>query len=709
VTGAAKRRAGLSGPPSAPLNHRRQGYGGPPKRSAKAAGAPYEWLTAIIAVVAVGVVHHVARVAAQAPVSFGRTVYPIFESAQCRGCHSDDGVASATRIHFPEPNASPDDIEAFGLTLAALVDRTDPSRSLLINKPTNRVRHTGGVRIQPGTFEEEALNHWVQYLAGVSPDAVTAARERLAASSTTSAPDQLLRRLTHSQYNNTVRDLLGDYSRPADRFPPEDFVNGFKNQLRTQGMPPMLAEVYSTSAEKLALNAFRAGDVNGLIPCRPDSARPGGRGPRSEQSAKCRDEFVRAFGLRAFRRPLSEAEVDRYTSLFAAQARGGQFTDGARVVVEAMLQSPKFLFHAESGTDKRLRDYDVASRLAYFLWDTMPDRRLLESAANGELRTADGIARIARGMLAQPPAKQAVDEFFAEWLRFDRVLGSVKDRRRYPEFTPELAAMMVQETRMLLDDLVWNDGNFMSAFTAEYSFLNADLANLYNVPAPSGEFERVRFPAESHRSGLLGHASFLASNAGPVETSPTARGIFIREQLLCQHVPNPPPGVNTEVPAPDVERPLARRQRMQAHVENPTCASCHRLMDPIGFGLENYDGSGRWRDKEVIEFEGTGRRSPPKKVELPIDSNGEIAGLADSAFSEPKQIGRLLAASSSCQECVVKQAFRYAFGRLETRADRDTIRQALTTFRESGFKFKELLIALVRAPQFLEGLETTPH
>src|SRR6059036_3743674 len=136
-------------------------------------------------------------------ISFGRTLYPIFENAQCRGCHNDDGVASATRLHFPDPNATPDEIEAFGLTLAALVDRTDPARSLLINKPTNRVRHTGGVRIQPGSFDEEALRTWVQYLAGVSEEVVTAARERVSASNTASAPDQLLRRLTHSQYNNT--------------------------------------------------------------------------------------------------------------------------------------------------------------------------------------------------------------------------------------------------------------------------------------------------------------------------------------------------------------------------------------------------------------------------------------------------------------------------------------------------------------------------
>jgi hypothetical protein len=638
--------------------------------------------------------------AAPSSISFSRTVYPIFETAQCRGCHADDGVASATRLHFPDPNASPDEIEAFGLTLASLVDRADPARSLLLNKPTNRERHTGGVRIKPGSFDETALTEWVQYLATVPEEKVNAARDRLAAAATAAAvPNQLLRRLTHSQYNNTVRDLLGDFSRPADRFPPEDFVNGFKNQLRTQGMPPLLAEAYSTAAEKLALNAFRTGDVNHLVPCTPSSAR----------DAKCRDQFLRAFGLRAFRRPLTDVEAGRYADLFSAQAaKGGQFLEGARAVVEAMLQSPKFLFHVENVGSGQVRDYAVASRLAYFLWDTMPDRKLLDAAANGELRTPEGVERIARTMLDQPLARQAADEFFGEWLRFDRALGSVKDRRRYPEFTPELAAMMVQETRMLVGHLVWNDGNFMDVFTANYGFLNADLASLYGVPAPSGEFELVKFPPASHRAGLLGQASFLSSNAGPVETSPTARGIFIREQLLCQHIPNPPPGVNTQVPEPTPDRPLARRQRMQSHVDNPTCASCHRLMDPIGFGLENYDALGRWRAAEVLEFEGSGsgrNKTPPQTVELPIDNTGEIAGLANSAFSDPTEIGRLLAGSRGCQECVVKQVFRYAFGRMETGADRDTIRAALNKFRDTGFKFKELLVALVRAPQFLDGLQ----
>jgi hypothetical protein len=242
----------------------------------------------------------------------------------------------------------------------------------------------------------------------------------------------------------------------------------------------------------------------------------------------------------------------------------------------------------------------------------------------------------------------------------------------------------------------------MEAFTAEYSFLNSDLANLYALPVPSGEFELVKFPAGAKRAGLLGQASFLTSTAGPVETSPTARGIFIREQLLCQHVPNPPPGVNTEIPEPTAERPLAMRDRMGVHMQSPMCSGCHRLMDPIGFGLENYDAVGRWRDKELIEL-GTGRSA--KTVEVPIDSKGEIAGLANSAFSEPTQIGRALAGSRACQECVVKQLFRFAFGRSEARSDRDAIRSAFTAFRESGFKFKELLVALVRSPQFLDGLE----
>ena len=634
---------------------------------------------------------------AQAPVSFADDLYPIFEKAGCRGCHAPDGVASATRLHFPDEGASRERVEAFGIALADLVDRAELSGSLLINKPTNRIRHTGGERVRPGSPEEKILVEWVRNLASLPEGVVAAARQQFSAGEIRALlPDKGLRRLTHSQYNNTVRDLIGDHSRPADRFPQEDFVNGFKNQLRTQGMPPLLAEMYSSTAERLALNAFRAGDVNGLIPCKPASAR----------DEKCRDRFVRSFGLRAFRRPLTELELGRYTALFDAQARkSGQFLDGARVVVEAWLQSPKFLFHVEKGPEHTFRDYGIASRLSYFLWDTMPDRALFDVAAKGDLRDASGIERVARRMLDDPRARPAVDEFFAQWLRFDRVLNTVKDRRRYPEFTPELAAMMVDETRRLLGHLVWNDLNFMNALTADYGFLNSELTTLYKLPAPSGEFEMVKFPTATRRAGLLGQGSFLASTAGPVETSPTARGIFVREQLLCQHVPNPPPGVNTNLPEPTPEKPLTMRQRNQIHIENPACSSCHRLMDPIGFGLEHFDGIGRWRDTETIEFRDPDNpRAPVKKFDLELESGGEVAGIGNSAFTDLRQLGRILAESQSCQECVVKQMFRYAFGRIETPADRSTIQAAYSAFRDSGFRFKELMIALVKSQQFMDGL-----
>ncbi len=639
-----------------------------------------------------------AQTGAPDPVFFQTQVFPVFEAAKCGGCHAASGVASATRLHFPDQGATPGQIQAFGLSLSSLVDRADASKSLLVTKPTNIVRHTGGVRIRPGSPEEQIIATWAASLGATSDATLTAGMKRLAPSEGETAPKQLVRRLTHAQYDNTVRDLLGDYSKPAERFPPEDYVDGFKNQLTGQGMPPLLVETYSTAAERLALNAFRIGDINGLVPCAPASS--------SDQ--KCRDAFVRGFGLRAFRRPLTEDEVKRYSAVFSEQARvSRRFLDGARVVVEAMLQSPNFLFHVEAGPAGRYADYDVASRLSYLLWNTMPDAALFEAAAKGELGTAAGRERTARRMLENAPkGREALDQFFEEWLRFDRVINAVK-ANRYQAFTPELALAMAEETRTLLHHLVWNDRNFMEALTADYSFLTSELAEVYGLSAPKDQFEMVKFPADSDRAGLLGQGTFLASTAGPTDTSPTARGIFIRERLLCQHVPPPPPGVITTLPDPLVdEKPKGRRQLMVEHVENPTCASCHRLMDPIGFGFEHFDAIGQYRKQEMIPVPGRrgggpGGRGGPPPIPLEIDAQGEIAGLQNSKFSGARQIGTILANSPVCQECVVRQMFRYSYGRLETTSDEKTIDQLFDHFKASGFKLKSLLVALVQSPEFL--------
>src|SRR5687768_5229427 len=226
-------------------------------------------LALILFVSMIAVTRPTAQSGAPDLVFFQTQVFPVFEAAKCSGCHSPSGVASATRLHFPDSGATPAQIQAFGLSLFHLVDRADASKSLLLTKPTNVARHTGGVRIKPGSPEEHIVATWATSLASASDATLASAMKSLMSSEGEGAPKQLVRRLTHAQYDNTVRDLLGDYSKPAERFPPEDYVDGFKNQLTGQGMPPLLVETYSTSAERLALNAFRIGDINGLVPCAP--------------------------------------------------------------------------------------------------------------------------------------------------------------------------------------------------------------------------------------------------------------------------------------------------------------------------------------------------------------------------------------------------------------------------------------------------------
>ncbi len=605
--------------------------------------------------------------------TFAGGLYPVLQKGNCHACHTDNGIASATRLHFPQDDATAGQIEAFGRSLTPLVNRDRPDDSLLYVKPTGRVKHTGGKLIPPGSPEEALLLDWVRYLAKAPAESTVT--QGAAATAAKPAPI-VMRRLTHSQYNHTVHDLLGDQTNPANQFPPEDFVNGFQNQSDAQSIPALLEDAYSASAEKLARNAFRGGDSNGLISCKQD--------------AKCRATFVREFGLKAFRRPLRAEEIARYAKLFTGQA---DFVSGAQLVVEAMLQSPNFLFRVERGGASK--PYEIASRLSYFLWDTMPDAALFRGAAAGELDSQAGVEKTVRRMLACVQAQQSLDEFVTQWLRFDRVLNTVKDRAAFPMFNPELAASMTEETRRLVADAVWNDRDFMTIFKADYAFLNSDLANLYKVPAPAGEFQRVNFPAETERAGLLGEATFLALTSKPAETSPTARGLFVREQFLCQHVPDPPPGVNSNLPPVSASKPLSNRDRLGLHVSSPVCAGCHRLIDPIGFGFEKFDAIGGRREKLTLIFP-PARKQEGKTVRttVDLDTSGEVAGIPDSEFHSPKELGRVLAASGECQKCVVKQLFRFAFGRPETAADRDVIETAFDKFRNSQFHFKELMATL---------------
>ncbi len=598
----------------------------------------------------------IVAIAVAAAQDFRTTLYPVLEKSGCRACHFADGVASATRLQFPEAESSPAKLESFGRSLVELVDRAKPAESVLRRKPTGRMAHAGGVRIAAGSADDAALEAWILKLAKMPEVEVTEAiqyRKREAMGAGYTKARIYLRRLSHHEYNNVVRDLLGDTSQPAQQFPPEDFVNGFKTQYQGQSLSPLLMDAYSQAAEKIARNAVRRGAIK---------LQPG---------------FVANSGRRAFRRPLRPDELQRYNALYTK--------GGVQLVAEAMLQSPAFLFRMEDSDDKTLKPYVTANRLSFTLWASMPDDTLFDAAAKGYL----DIETQARRLLADERAKENIDEFSAQWLRFDRVLGTAKDRRRYPKFNREAAIAMTEEARRFVRDLAWGDRSFMELLTDPHGYLSADLAAIYDLPVPTREYERVRFDEKSERAGILGQALFLASTAKPDDTSPTARGLFVREQLLCQHVPPPPPGVDTNLPVLSEDKPLTNKERLGVHLSSPSCAGCHTLIDPIGFGFEKFDAIGGRRESAKILF-----KEDKKTIDLPLDTKGYVAGLNSADFNNPRELGEILARSGICQECIVKQLFRYTTGRLETLADRAMIQDLTARFRNSQFRFKELMLSL---------------
>jgi len=310
-----------------------------------------------------------------------------------------------------------------------------------------------------------------------------------------------------------------------------------------------------------------------------------------------------------------------------------------------------------------------------------------------------------RRMLEDPRAKSSLEEFLAQWMRFDRVLSATRDRRRYRDFNADVAGAMVEETKRLFNHLVWGDQNFMEFFTANYTFVNADLARLYGLSAPDAEFGKVEYPPESGRSGVLGHGSFLVLTAKPSETSPTARGLFIRNHFLGHEIPPPPAGVNAVLPTVTEDKPLTNRQRLEIHLNSESCSGCHRLIDPIGLGFEKFNAIGAFEPKMTLQFGSRAdfqRGRQPTRVELDVDTTGFIQGIENSDFSTPKELGRLLAESNACQRCIVKQLFRYAVGREETGADQPVIEDLVAKFRASGYRFKELIVALVTSDLFLQ-------
>jgi len=494
--------------------------------------------------------------------------------------------------------------------------------------------------------------------------------------------DAPARRMTRFEYDNTVRDLLGDTTAPSSSFPADQVAGIFNNQADTLVVTQLLAEGYMNAAEAVAGNAVK--QLGTLTGCDPKTS--------SEQA--CGAQFIESFGKRAFRRPLDADGRALLTDVFTKALAMWDYETAIRLVIETALQSPRFVFRVELGMPDpksagvvQLDDYEVASRLSYLLWGSLPDTELMAAADAHELSTSEQVSAQATRLLADPKARSVIENFHEQWLGLPKLDTLDKDTKAYPIFTPALKTTWRKETMAFVDDVILHgDGDLATLLSAPYTMMNAETAAFYGVKnGPTGStFEHVDLDPKQ-RAGLLTQPSLLALNAHVDQTSPVHRGKFVRERLLCELISPPPPGLN--IVPPPVDPNATTRERFSQHSDDIACSGCHNLMDPIGFGFEGYDAVGLYREKENG---------------LTLDTSGEIKGSkdADGKFNGAVELADRLANSEEVRACVVTQWFNYGYGRTTTTEDKCTIQALQTTFAAANYDVKTLLIGLTQTDAF---------
>jgi hypothetical protein len=500
-----------------------------------------------------------------------------------------------------------------------------------------------------------------------------------------------IRRLTRFELNNTLRDLLGDTSRAGDQLPPEAKGNGFSNDAAILSSSRVLIDAYHTIASGVAKTATKdAAALAKLSSC--DVAAQG--------DEACARGFVKDFGRKAFRRPLTDAESAAAYGVYVAGKEGATHAAGLKAVIEMMLQSPQFLYRVEIGTEvpgkslRRPTSSELATRLSYLLWGTMPDPALLELAAQHQLDTPEQVKAQAELMLKDTRSRDVVRYFTDTLYGIGGLDGLERTEGTFPTFNASLGPLFRQETERFIEDVVWNGaGDFATLFNASYTFVNGPLAAFYGLPGVTGDgWQRVeRDPTK--RLGLLTHAGVLAATTPGSRNNPVVRGKFIFEELLCGHVPSPPVELNVKEPPADPTR--TTRERFAAHREVEPCKGCHVMLDPIGYGLENFDGVGLWRDTE------NGK---------PIDASGEFPASVDvaGAFAGPTDLAKKIAGSQTAQACFAGKWLAFAYGRVPGDADACSKNQLETAFNDAHGNVKALLLAATQTDAFLYMPAATP-
>lgn len=455
-----------------------------------------------------------------------------------------------------------------------------------------------------------------------------------------------LRRLTRFEYGRTLAELVGADPSVANALPPDEKSLGFDGMASAYSVSTLHASKYLEVAEGVASTLVAdSSRLAAFANCEPTL------------DATCVEPFVRAFGRRTYRRPLTSEEVAPMLDLYAATATPDAAA-GVRAVITAMLQAPQFLYRPEPALGGDAWGTALASRLSFLIVGAAPDADLLGAAEAGDLDDTSGLLTQADRLLASPRAGEAFAHFVNEWWELETLPSVQKDQSLYRTWTKATPGELVLETRAFIDAAWSSTPSLGTLLGAPVTYVDRTLAAFYGL-APVASDGFVKVPLDPTRAaGLLTQGSFLAVHAKANQTSPVHRGKFVREKLLCDPPSPPPPDI--VVRPPTVDPRLSTRERFAAHTENPRCAGCHAMMDPIGFLFENYDAVGRWRDVDGGQ---------------PVDASGSLEGTdVDGELDGVPSLAKRLLESEQVRECVARQWFRYAFGRdATTSADTCTV------------------------------------
>jgi hypothetical protein len=614
---------------------------------------------------------------------FEANVYKPILAQKCAVCHGDGGLAQGTRMVL-RPATETGYLEKNFAMVKALAAATEGDTSLLLLKPSARAAggHAGG-KVVP--FDSPEYHTLQTFVARVTEGKECDSGVKSCA---TPAPGpRILRRLSRSEYDATIHDLFNIESAWGASFTSDIVVNGFDNNAAALRVSPLLADQTRKAAEAIARAVVAAPGQN--LPC--DAATG---------DAACAGKLIDALGKRAFRRPVAAADHARYLALYDLVATDAGFAGGAEAVITAMLQSPSFLYRTElgdaampAGPDAiKLTPYEVASELSYFLWGTMPDAALFAAADAGELATPAQIEKQARRLLADPRSRATIQRFVEAWLEIDRLPNIPKDATTYPELDAAARVAMREETRRFVAHVMEDGtGTLPELLTSTTSYLSPELAKLYGLPAPTGPADAGGFAQASFegtaRAGILTQGSVVTTHSKPSSSSPIHRGKLVRERLLCQPLPPPPAGLMVQ--PPPVDPSLTTRERYAAHAAMEPCKSCHRLIDPVGFGFERFDGIGRERDSEA------GQK---------IDASGQIVSTpgSDGTFDGTVELATKLAASPDVHACFTTQWMRFAYGIQEDAETACLVAELGQGFEKDGLKIEDLIVALTLAPRFAQ-------